>query len=270
VELPDGRYLPDSLNTILKYSGKTNEQFTRLMVNLARSLCIAEPHVKSGETFTLFDPLAGKGTTLFEGLIQGLDIAGIEQSAKLWQESCVFIVKYLERGRYKHKAENGKRSAPNGKKLADSFRLTLSNGAEAWKAGKMRELSFYCGDTHSADKLFKPASFDMLVTDLPYGIQHNVGRGQAPARGRATAVAPTTSNSSTLTLLREALPAWLTLLKPNAGIVMSFNAFSLKREGVAALLTQYGCEVMEEPPFDGYEHRVDQAIQRDVVTAKKK
>mgnify|MGYP003300692925 CR=1 FL=1 len=35
VTVADWRYLPESLNTILKYPGKTNEQFTRMMVNLA-------------------------------------------------------------------------------------------------------------------------------------------------------------------------------------------------------------------------------------------
>ena len=35
VDTESWQYLPDSLNTILKYPGKTNEQFTRMMVNLA-------------------------------------------------------------------------------------------------------------------------------------------------------------------------------------------------------------------------------------------
>ena len=35
----DCRKFPDSFNQILRYNGKTNEQFTRLMLNVAESVC---------------------------------------------------------------------------------------------------------------------------------------------------------------------------------------------------------------------------------------
>jgi len=62
---PD-HFLNQELSTILKYSGKTNELFTRLMLN------IAVFHLKNThESLNILDPLAGKGTTLFEALMQG-------------------------------------------------------------------------------------------------------------------------------------------------------------------------------------------------------
>ena len=52
VTVADWRYLPESLNTILKYPGKTNEQFTRMMVNLALSACETVREIP-----TLLDPM---------------------------------------------------------------------------------------------------------------------------------------------------------------------------------------------------------------------
>jgi len=34
-------------------------------------------------------------------------------------------------------------------------------------------------------------------------------------------------------------------------------------------LRQHGLEVLDDPPYDGFAHRVDQAIVRDLVVARR-
>src|SRR4051794_4450847 len=73
------RWFGDDLITIQRYSGKTNEQFTHLMVNLATSVSVAARERRAqGLTVRLIDPLAGRGTTLNRGLMYGFDVAGVE------------------------------------------------------------------------------------------------------------------------------------------------------------------------------------------------
>ncbi|MBO0686254.1 MAG: SAM-dependent methyltransferase, partial [Candidatus Dormibacteraeota bacterium] len=74
VDLPVVELLPDDLVTTQRYQGKTNEHLTRLMVNLA--LAAGGPGARPPRT--VFDPACGRGTTLNQALLYGLDAAGME------------------------------------------------------------------------------------------------------------------------------------------------------------------------------------------------
>ena len=74
IALPQVEQLPDDLVTTQRYQGKTNENLTRLMVNLALAASGPAP----GPRRTLFDPACGRGTTLNQALLYGLDAAGME------------------------------------------------------------------------------------------------------------------------------------------------------------------------------------------------
>ena len=109
-------FIGDDLSGILKYSGKTNELFTRLMLNLAVN-CVSKPH-----PLNILDPLAGKGTTLFEALMQNHNAYGIEIEAKTVQESYIYLKKYLETAKYKHTTHTEKTSFQiENKKTATPF-----------------------------------------------------------------------------------------------------------------------------------------------------
>lgn len=57
-------YFPREVAEVLKYKGKTNAGFTRMMINLALSAAgVSDPHGA-----TLLDPMCGRGTTLYCGL----------------------------------------------------------------------------------------------------------------------------------------------------------------------------------------------------------
>lgn len=243
---------PESMSQILRYTGKTNEQFTRLMVNLGASAAQT-----GSDTLTLMDPMCGKGTTLYEGLIQGFNVVGVEINAKWVQEIQTFIVKFMKNGRFKHKAGKEKRTA-QGKKVADGFVLDAAATKEAFNAGESQSMKLYAADTRQADLVVKKNSVDVMVSDLPYGVQH----GSKNAKDNKL-------NRSPNELLAEALPAWKKVLKKNGAVVLSFNEFTLKWKDLAQLFEEQGWTVMSEAPYTGYLHRVDQSINRNIIVAVK-
>src|SRR4051812_45809666 len=76
VELtPLARYDSD-LITIPKYAGKTNEQFTKLLLNLTLLASASAPRMLDGG-LTVCDPLCGRGTTLNQALMYSYDAIGV-------------------------------------------------------------------------------------------------------------------------------------------------------------------------------------------------
>ncbi len=241
---------PQSMSQILRYTGKTNEQFTRLMINLALSAAETDSVQK-----TLLDPMCGKGTTLYEGLIQGLNVVGVEITPKSVQEIQTFVVKYMKNGRFKHKTQKLKQTA-QGKKVADGFLLEAASRKEAFNTGDTQTLKLFAADTRIADKLLKKNSVDVMVSDLPYGVQH----GSKTAKETKMARSP-------LELVDDALDAWKTVLKPKGSIVLSFNEFTLKSRDLAKVFEKHGFTVLNEAPFSGYLHKVDSSINRNILIA---
>ncbi len=251
LSVPDFHVFPESMVQILKYNGKTNEQFTRLLVNLAISAC--RTHT---ENMHLLDPVAGKGTTLYEALMRGMHVSGVEVNDKWTHEVQVFLQRYMKEGRYKHSLTSANMNDEKGRKKASSFKLECAADAKDYKAGKKQTLNMYSADTRIADELMRKASVDMIVADLPYGVQHG---SRTDKRSR-----------SPLELLQEALPAWLNLLKTKGSIVLAFNEFTMRYHEVAKLLDEHGLSVFQEAPYRDFTHRVDQSINRNVVVAVKK
>ncbi len=255
IAVPDFHVFDESMNSILRYTGKTNEQFTRMMVNLALSACRT-----NSDRIKLFDPMCGKGTTLYEGMIRGFDCVGVEINSQWVSEMQTYIVKYLQMGKYKHTTSKQKRSAPNGKKTAELFSVTTAPTKEAYNSKNTITCDIFCADTRISDTFIKKNSCDIIVSDLPYGVQHasksKNGTSQQLSR-------------SPYELLKESLPAFKHALKKGGAMVLSFNEFTLKYEGTAKLLEENGFEVLKDAPYFGYKHRVDQAIIRDLIVAVK-
>src|SRR5262249_10936303 len=112
-------------------------------------------------------------------------------------------------------------------------------------------------DTVRAPEFFRPETFHLLVADLPYGIQHG---SRTADRGLAR---------SPLDLLGLAVPAWSRLLKPGGALGISLNTLVARREAAAKILCGYGLYVAGAGPYLRFEHRVDQAINRDILVARK-
>src|SRR5260221_1358198 len=77
VTLTPVAHLDDDLLTILRYKGKTNEQFTNLLFNVTLA---ASPYATDwpGRQLRVLDPVCGRGTSLNQGLVYGFDVDGIE------------------------------------------------------------------------------------------------------------------------------------------------------------------------------------------------
>ena len=253
LELPCLDLTAVSISSQLKYIGKTNELFTRMMINVAAaSYAGPEP-----ERIALLDPIAGKGTTLFEGLDMGFDCYGIEISDKSAAEGYHYLKKYLEIQRLKHTTDLQKQSGPNKSFTAKRYGVELAKTKEDFKAHRQQHWEIVSGNSMYADRFYQKNKFHVLVGDLPYGVQHgNVSGDKQLSR-------------SPRELIETCLPAWRNVLKPGGVLTLAWNTYVFPKEQFAELLTQGGFEVLREGPYDQFAHWVDNAIMRDVIVARK-
>lgn len=90
-----------------------------------------------------------------------------------------------------------------------------------------------------------------------------------PTACSTPAGAPAAASAVRRQVLEAALPAWLRVLRPGSGAWLAWNARILPRRRLVELMRAAGLETLEGPPCDGCAHRVDQAIQRDVLVASR-
>jgi hypothetical protein len=95
-----------------------------------------------------------------------------------------------------------------------------------------------------------------VVTDAPYGVQHG-----SRAAARLT--------RSPQDLLAAAVPVWARLLRPGGAVGIAWNTLVAPRTEAAAILAAADLHPVEHGPYLNFRHRVDQAIVRDVLVARK-
>jgi tRNA G10 N-methylase Trm11 len=115
------------------------------------------------------------------------------------------------------------------------------------------------GNSMYANIYYKKSMFDIIAGDLPYGVRHGnvTGRKQG---------APTRNPSE---LLESCLPAWVDVLKPGGAVALAWNVNVLPRAQIERIFEQHGLTVKKEGAYSGIEHRVDQAIIRDIIVGVK-
>src|SRR5690606_6155267 len=94
---------------------------------------------------------------------------------------------------------------------------------------------------------FKP---HFIITDLPYGIQHN---------------------GPLLNLLTSGLPVWANLLPVGGTLVFAWDATRFGRDEMISLVESTApLAVKNDPPYDQLAHRVDRVIKRrDILVAQR-
>jgi SAM-dependent methyltransferase len=268
---PLGR-LDDDLVTIQKYPGKTNEQFTRLLLNVTLLSSAFAPGLLDRQ-FSVLDPLCGRGTTLNQALRLGFDAAGVEHDRKDVEAYGTFITTWLKRKKLKHHADYDGPVRRDGQVIGRRLQLRLAADKDDYKAGVTQLLDVVAADTTRAPEFFRPATFDLVVTDAPYGIQHGSttgggsGGGGGGGRGAAGGGARRLARSP-LDLLAAAVPGWVSLLRPGGAMGIAWNTLVAPRAEAAAILGDAGLEVLDDGPYREFEHRVDQAIRRDILIAR--
>jgi SAM-dependent methyltransferase len=259
----------DDLLTILKYPGKTNEQFTKLLLNvtLASSAFAAELATRR---LSVLDPLCGRGTTLNQALMYGFDAFGADIDARDVEAYAVFVRRWLKDKRLKHQADF---SPVRRDRKVVARRLTAEFAAtkDEYKAGDVQRLEVVEADTTRVGEFFRPASADLVVADLPYGVQHGSRTGHSTGRagGERARDGGRTLARSPLELLRAAAPAWAKALRPGGAAGIAWNTRVARREDAAEALAAAGLVVLDDGPYRAFRHRVDQAITRDILIARK-
>ena len=250
LELERSDRFDSDLVTIQKYSGKTNETFTKLLLNVTLAASAFAPEFP-GRKFSVLDPLCGRGTTLNQALMYGFDCGGVEIDKQDFEAYANFIQRWVKDKRLKHQAQLGH--------VKGYRRLSLVLGADkaAYKAGETQAINVVNADTLLTSEVLPPRSFDLIVTDAPYGVQHGSQSG------------PRERSRRPLELLRAALPVWHSMLRPGGALGLAWNTLVAGREQLCELAEKSGFSVRTSPSFSAFEHRVDQAILRDLIVATK-
>lgn len=243
-------YLPRELAEVLKYKGKTSAAFTRMLINCARA---AAGLVEAAAPITVLDPMCGRGTTAFCALEMGLNAVGMDTDRKGLQEAMSYFSRYCTLRRLKHALRQGSETC--GREAIAFAQYTLADTKAHYAAGDTRTLRFFQADAGLAGTLLRRGKADVLVTDLPYGVQH------APMAGRKP--------ESFTQLMQRVLPSWRQALKQGGAMAVSFNTLTLSRATLAALVEAAGFRIMEAYPYGPMEHFVEQAVMRDVIVALK-
>ena len=234
-------FLPLEMAEIRRYKGKTNEVFTRVLLNIA-VFAGAFTNQYTGR-LRILDPLAGGGTTLFLALSDGYDAFGIEHQKQDVDTTVVFLRQYLNSIHmpYKELDERGRRT---GRRYQ----------FEIGRKGATRRLVLAHGDTCDANLHMQeiPGGPHMhaIVGDLPYGIQHF---GEIAG------------------MLSKALPVWESILLPGGTIALAWNATRIERTAMIDLVEQQTqLRIRNDPPYTRFVHTVDRVIKkRDILVAVK-
>lgn len=252
IPLPDVERYPSTLLTTLKYQGKTNEQFTALLVHLAAHAAGKAQALREG-TLRVLDPVAGRGTTLNQALMWGLSPVGVDLDKKDAELYRAFLTTWMRENRLKHTTSDTKLTI-NKKALGRHFHAELARSKSDQRAGRSQSLEFYTADSTGLDHFLKARSVDVIVADLPYGVQHGAKVGAHLSR-------------SPLDLLRNALPAWTRVLARGGSVALAYNRHTTSADDVHAILREHGLTSAGED--SNFRHRVDASIDRDIALARK-
>ncbi|MBN2899578.1 MAG: hypothetical protein JXO44_12460 [Clostridia bacterium] len=245
-------YFKEDLSSILKYSGKTNEDFTAMMINVG---IFSSDFAKNfNQPLNILDPMCGRGTTLYQGLIMGYNVSGVEINSKDCEEIDKYMKRYLKYHKYKHEASH-QTIIINKQKKGIKYTIETADTAENYKNKNRRIVQFASGNTLDVNDYYKKDSFHVIATDIPYGVQHSGTSKSQPI--------------DMTKLLESAALAWHRVLKKGGTVVIAYNNFTLKHESLQAIFEKTGYKVLREAPYDGFEHWVEQAVNRDIFIAKK-
>jgi SAM-dependent methyltransferase len=239
--------------SIQRYAGKTNEAFTHLLVNVALAVAGALPRLLAGDRVRILDPACGRGTTLNRAIVYGADAVGVEHDARDVEAYETFLLTWLKDKRLKHTVE---RARLRKGRPAPAERLTVSYGASRDRS-EHRLVDVVRDDTIRLRDHVRARSVDALVCDLPYGVQHGSTGGAGDLRRGPEH------------LLAAALPGWRDVLRPGGGVALAWNSKTLGRQALVDLLAAADLEVVPGLGDVSFEHRVDRAITRDVVLARR-
>ncbi|MBO0778181.1 MAG: hypothetical protein J2P37_05065 [Ktedonobacteraceae bacterium] len=230
-------FVPLEMAEARRYRGKTNEIFTRVLLNVA--LFAGAYAGQYRERLRILDPLAGGGTTLFLALAYGYDAFGIELERQDVETTSVFVRQYLENERIAFK-EIDERGRKAGRRHQFEIGPKKETRLLVLAHGDARDAALHMREVHGGPRMHA------IIGDLPYGIQHF---GEIAA------------------LLSKALPVWEQMLLPGGTLALSWNATRIERQSMLELFARHTrLQVRDEPPYTQFAHAVDRVIKRrDII-----
>lgn len=214
-----------------KYKGKTNERLTQMLINVG----LASVGVKDPKTVTVLDPMCGRGTTLLWAMRYGLSAKGIEQDPQALVDIRRNLKKWTKLQRQKHRLTEGFINGKNRSGLGKYLEFATEDSS-------MRVVT---EDSRNAKQVFRKEKFDLIISDLPYGVQHFTTKG----------------TRNPLKVIEESIEGWKGCLKNGGVVVLAFNSNNPKR---AVVIESFEKRGFRARPFSAG-HRMSESIVRDVV-----
>lgn len=231
-------FSPDLIHT-RRYRGKTNELFTQFMCNLAHFS--SDFAGQAWSNLRLLDPLMGGGTMLFTGLVLGGDVAGVDHVEQDVKSTASYLRQFMREQRIACQEQVSRL-----KRTGTRWHYTLGRQR---RGRRTPQCVLALGDTIDTPLLtggFKP---HLIVTDLPYGVQHQ---------------------GTLVELLTRALPVWASSLLRGGTMVLAWDATRFERaEMIALVQSLVDLPVLDAPLYNRLAHRVDRVIKRrDILVLK--
>lgn len=214
-----------------KFKGKTNERLTQLLINVG----LATIGKDATKDVKLLDPMCGRATTLLWAMRYGLQAKGIEQDTKAIEDIHRNLKKWTKLHRQKHKLSEGFIGGQKKKRTGQFLDFNTEQGS----------MRIVIEDARKAEQVFKKEKFDLLISDLPYGIQHFT----------------TEKTRNPLTIIEQCIKPWKTCLKKTGAIVLAFNSNNPKRIDLINAFEQCG---FKAHTFSA-RHRMSESIIRDIL-----
>jgi hypothetical protein len=218
-----------------KYKGKTNETLTQLLINIG----LASIDYEDSQSLKLLDPMCGRGTTLLWAMRYGINSKGLEQDPKSVSEFRSSVKKWCKLHQQKHRLTDGFIGPVNKQLLGKFYNVEINDNS-------MRVVT---GDSQDANQYFKSEKFNLIVSDLPYGIQY-----VTPKKTR-----------NPLQVIADCAEAWVNCLRKGGVMVLAFNSYMPKRAELTSLFIEQG---LIDLNFSA-SHRMSESIVRDVLVMKK-
>ncbi len=205
----------------------------------------------------VLDPLCGRGTTLNQALMYGWHAAGVDVDERDVEAYAAFLPRWLKEKRLKHTAGTS-RLRRDGRTLGRRFDADAGR-RQGGVGGRRHDHGERGAGRHPRDADHLPGRRASTRSSPTRRTACSTAAGRAAALHR-----------SPLDLLADAVPGWATVLRPGGAIGIAVNLRTSPRAETCAVLADAGLEPVDTPAYRGFEHRVDQAILRDVVVAIKR
>jgi len=219
-----------------KYRGKTNARLTQMLINVGLA-AIGNPDPGKVK---LLDPMCGRATTLLWAMRYGMASRGIEHDPKALEDIRRNIKKWTKLHRVKHSLKEG---TSGRARRGPQTKYMVFKAAET-------DMRVYIGDSRDTQGILKEERFDLIVADLPYGVQHFT----------------TNKTRNPLKMVEACLDGWKRSLKDEGALIISFNNYNPKRDALLQTFERAGFWIQD---FTA-PHRMSESIVRDVAVFKHK